>query len=81
MSKVSVTVSSQKCQAHGACLKSAPEVFRLNAEGKAEVAVSALAAGAVADDAVLAAARGCPYRAITVTDAGSGLQIFPRPRA
>jgi ferredoxin len=81
MSKFSVTVSTQKCQAHGACLKTAPGVLQLNAEGKAEIVVSALEAGAVASDTVLAAARGCPYRAITVIDAETGLQIFPRARA
>jgi ferredoxin len=76
MAKLDVTVSEQKCQAHGACLKTAPDVFRLGAEGKAEVAN----AGAASDEVLLAAARGCPYRAITATDAETGRQLFPPVR-
>jgi ferredoxin len=76
MAKLNVTVSKQKCQAHGACLKTAPGVFRLSAQGKAEVPNASVAS----DELILAAARGCPYRAITVTDAETGLQIFPSVR-
>jgi ferredoxin len=77
MTRLSVTVSNGKCQAHGACLKTAAYVFRQNAEGKAEV----LDAGAASDEIILAAARGCPYRAITVVATETGLQIFPRVRS
>ena len=76
MAKLNVTVSKQKCQVHGACLQNAPGVFRLGADGKAE----APDASAASDQVVLTAARGCPYRAITVTDTETALQIFPRVR-
>jgi ferredoxin len=76
MTKYRVSVSSQKCQAYGGCLKTAPGAFQANPEGKAEV----LDTYSAADEPVMAAARGCPYRAITVADAESGLQIFPRSR-
>jgi ferredoxin len=74
--KLKVTVNVQKCQAYGACLKTAPEVFRLGADKKAEVLDPALAP----DEVVLTAARSCPYRAITVIDAEAGTQLHPRMR-
>jgi len=73
MTKFIVTVNARKCQGYGACLKAAPAVFRLNADNKAEVQN----ASAADQDTVLPAARNCPYRAITVVDAGSGAQLFP----
>ena len=36
MTKLNVVVDHGKCQAYGACVKVAPEVFRLNADSKAE---------------------------------------------
>lgn len=76
MTKLNVTVNTLKCQAYGACLKTAPAVFRLTAENKAVV----LDPGAATDETVLLAARNCPYRAITVVDADSGAQLYPRVR-
>jgi ferredoxin len=74
--KLDVTVNTKKCQAYGACLKTAPDVFRLSADRKAEVVDPALAP----HDEVLTAARSCPYRAITVVDAETGTQLHPRVR-
>jgi len=76
MAKLEVTVSARKCQAHGACLKMAPAVFALSAENKASV----IDPGAAPEEVVLAAARSCPYRAITVVDAATGQQVYPRVR-
>jgi ferredoxin len=76
MTKLNVTVDRQKCQAYGACLKTAPEVFRLSADNKAEV----LDPAAAPEEVVLKSARGCPYRAITVIDAQTGAQLHPRMR-
>jgi ferredoxin len=70
-------VQTEKCQGYGACVKAAPEVFRLSASGKAEPGDPA----AAPDEIVLKAARSCPYRAVTVTDAESGAQLIPRIRA
>jgi hypothetical protein len=36
MTKLNVTVDHGKCQGYGACVKIAPEVFRLNADNKAD---------------------------------------------
>jgi ferredoxin len=77
MAKLEVTVSTQKCQAHGACLKTAPAVFRLSAENKASV----IDPCAAPEEVVLTAARRCPYRAIAVVDAATGQQIYPRVRS
>ena len=77
MTKLKVVVDHGKCQGYGACVKAASEVFRLNADSKAESGDPA----AAPDEAVLKAARYCPYRAITVTDAETGAQLIPRVRA
>jgi ferredoxin len=77
MTKLKVVVDPGKCQAYGACIKVAPEVFRLNADNKAEAGDPA----AASDEVVLKAARCCPYRAVTVTDAETGVQLIPRVRA
>jgi ferredoxin len=77
MAKLSVTVDRQKCQGYGACLKTAPGVFRLAADGKAEAGDPA----ATPEDLVIKAARYCPYRAITVADAQTGVPLHPRPRS
>ena len=58
------------------CIKTAPEVFRLNAENRSEV----LSPWTAPDEFVLKAARGCPYRAIIVVDVETGQQIHPRVR-
>ena len=76
MTKLDVTVNTQKCQAYGACLKTAPTVFRLGAENKAEVTDP----GVAANETVLLAASNCPYRAIVVVDAETGAQLYPRVR-
>jgi ferredoxin len=77
MSKLCVVVDTGKCQGYGACVKIAPEVFRLNADNKAVSGDPAL----LADETVLKAARCCPYRAVTVTDTETGTQLIPRVRA
>ncbi|MEA2978285.1 MAG: 4Fe-4S single cluster domain [Alphaproteobacteria bacterium] len=77
MTKLNVAVDHGKCQGYGACVKIAPEVFRLNANNNAEAGNVA----AAPDEVVLKAARCCPYRAVTVTDADTGAQLIPRVRA
>jgi ferredoxin len=72
MTKLNVVVDHGKCQAYGA-----PEVFRLNADNKADAGDPT----AAPDEVVLKAARCCPYRAVTVTDADTGAQLIPRVRA
>jgi ferredoxin len=77
MTKLNVVVDHGKCQGYGACVKIAPEVFRLNADNKADSGDPT----AAPDEVVLKAARCCPYRAVTVKDADTGAQLIPRVRA
>jgi ferredoxin len=76
MARLNVTVNTDKCQAYGACMKTAPDVLKPDAEGKAQV----VDLGAAPDEIVLKAARSCPYKAITVIDEETGQQLHPRVR-
>jgi ferredoxin len=76
MARLNVTVNTDKCQAYGACMKTAPDVFKPDAESKAQV----VDPQAAADETVLKAARSCPYKAITVVDEETGQQLHPRVR-
>jgi ferredoxin len=72
---VQIEVTKRKCQAYGRCTATAPGVFVLDAGRKVEVVDPAGAP----DAAILEAAKGCPYRVITVRD-DAGHQLFPPPR-
>jgi ferredoxin len=76
MAKLKVTVNKARCIASGDCVETAPGVFQLDAGGKSEVYNLAGAA----DNVIVAAARACPARAITVVDEDSGTQLFPQPK-
>jgi len=71
---LSITVNKTRCIGSGDCVETAPAVFQLDADAKSEVVN---AAGA-ADSTILAAARSCPVKAITVTDGDT--QLFPVPK-
>ncbi len=73
MAKLKTTVNKPKCISSGDCVETAPAVFQLDADGKSEVTNQAGASDAI----VLAAARGCPAKAITVMDEETGTQLFP----
>jgi len=60
-----VTVDADVCGGHGACLSTAPEVFRLTDDGYAEVIVEAVPSGLEA--AVEQAALHCPTKAIRLS--------------
>ncbi|MEK7639967.1 MAG: ferredoxin [Patescibacteria group bacterium] len=68
----SIVVDREKCISAGSCVAVAPEVFELDAEGKAIVTN---ATGA-SDEAILDAARACPTLAITLIDS-NGKQVVP----
>jgi ferredoxin len=72
---VQIEVTKRKCQAYGKCAATAPGVFVLGADRKVEVVDPAGAP----DTAILEAAKGCPYRVITVHD-DAGQQLFPPAR-
>jgi ferredoxin len=60
-----VTVDADVCGGHGACLSTAPEVFRLTDDGFAEVIVEVVPDELQA--AVEQAALHCPTKAISIS--------------
>jgi ferredoxin len=72
MAKLSITVNKIRCIGSGDCVETAPAVFQLDDQGKSEV-VNATGAD---DSIIVAAARSCPVKAITVVDE-AGVQLFP----
>ena len=60
-----VTVDADRCQGHARCWEICPEVFALNEEGNAEIAVPEVPAGL--ETQVEKAAANCPERAISVS--------------
>jgi ferredoxin len=68
-----ITVDHDLCMGNGQCVFLAPEVFRHNESRQSEVIDPAGAP----EERVLKAAGYCPTGAISVTDAGTGEQLFP----
>ncbi len=76
MAKLKITVNKAKCISSGDCVETAPAVFQLDNDGKSEV----INPTGAPDGTILAAARGCPVKAITVINEESGEQLFPPPK-
>jgi len=75
MSQYRIELNQTKCQSYGKCLATAPAVFAWNEKRKVRLNDPQGAP----DEAILKAAKSCPYRAIAVIDAASEAQIFPPP--
>jgi ferredoxin len=73
MAKLKITVSKPKCIGSEDCVETTPTVFQLDADGKSEV----LNPTGAPDGAIIAAARSCPVKAITVVNEETGEQLFP----
>ncbi|MGD0289105.1 MAG: ferredoxin [Candidatus Binataceae bacterium] len=73
MAKLSITVNKGRCVGSGDCVETAPGAFQMDGDEKSEVHNPAGAA----DNVIVAAARACPVKAITVVDEESGTQLFP----
>lgn len=69
---IQVGVNRDKCQGFGKCVNWAPASFALDDGNKVVLGDPA----ASSDDALVKAAKSCPYRVITVSSAERG-QIFP----
>ncbi|MGH8013067.1 MAG: ferredoxin [Candidatus Binataceae bacterium] len=76
MAKLKTTVNKARCIASEDCVETAPGVFQLGDDGKSEVYNQTGAP----DNVIVAAARACPAKAITVLDEESGIQLFPPPK-
>ncbi|HZP46109.1 MAG TPA: ferredoxin [Candidatus Binataceae bacterium] len=76
MAKLKTTVNKAKCIASEDCMQTAPGVFQMGDDDKAEVYNQTGAP----DNVILAAARACPAKAITVIDEETGAQLVPAPK-
>ncbi len=71
--KLIVTVNCEECIGDGVCCDDAPNTFKMNDDGCAEVQK-----GSTDDrDTIVGAAKNCPTDAITVKDKESGEQLAP----
>jgi ferredoxin len=73
MAKLKTTVNKSKCIASEDCISTAPGVFQMGDDDKAEVYNPTGAS----DDVIFAAARACPAKAILVVDEETGNQVWP----
>ena len=73
MASLKVTVNKTRCISSGDCVETAPAVFQLDADEKSDVVNPSGAPEAT----ILAAARSCPVKAITVVNEETGEQLFP----
>jgi len=76
MAKLKITVNQVRCIGSGDCVETAPAVFQMDANEKSQV----INPTGAPDATIVAAARGCPVKAITVVDVDSGAQLFPPPK-
>jgi ferredoxin len=76
MARLKTTVNKVKCIGAEDCIQTAPGVFQLDNEGKSEVYND----NGAPDNVIMAAARGCPAKAILVVDEDTGAQLFPPPK-
>jgi ferredoxin len=76
MASLKVTVNKTRCISSGDCVETAPAVFQLDADEKSEV----VNPGGAPEGTILAAARSCPVKAITVVNEETGEQLFPPPK-
>ena len=71
---LTITVNKTRCIGSGDCVETAPAVFQLDDDGKSQVVNPTGAA----DSSIVAAARSCPVKAITVVDGET--QLYPIPK-
>jgi ferredoxin len=71
--KYKVKVVRDLCIGAASCVAFSPTVFELDAEKKAVVMNEA----ADTEENILLAAQSCPTKAIVVTDAATGEQVWP----
>jgi ferredoxin len=66
-STVVIRVDATRCQGHGRCFDTCPEVFVPDVEGYATVTETTVEAGTPVAERVHRAVVGCPERAISVS--------------
>jgi ferredoxin len=73
MNRLRAIVLAEKCQGFAACVRAAPTTFTLGLDQIAEVDNAA----DIDRDLLMKAAKGCPFKAIVLTDETSGAQVYP----
>ena len=68
-----IDVIRETCITAETCVAEAPNTFAIDDEGIAII----LSATGDDDDAVFAAAEGCPVEAVILTDTSTGEQVWP----
>ena len=76
MRRLRIDITRTKCRSFGKCVSMAPEVFEFDDERKSRV----IDAAGAPEEAILKAAKGCPYRVIALVDEETGEQVFPPVR-
>lgn len=71
--KYKVKVVRDLCIGAATCIAMAPNTFELNGENKAVIKEGSTDA----EETILMAAQSCPTKAIVITDAETGEQIWP----
>jgi ferredoxin len=71
--KYKIEVLRDACIGAATCVAVSPETYQLDGEKKAVVQ----AGGTDTPDNILTAAQSCPTKAIVITDAETGKQIWP----
>lgn len=71
---IKVKVLKDVCIGAATCVAIAPNVFELDSNMKAQIKKD----GVDTKDNIVNAAQGCPVRAIIITDAKTGEQIWPK---
>jgi len=74
MSRYRIDLDPRRCQSYGSCLRIAPNSFAWDRARKVRLSDPE----GTPDAAILKAAKLCPYRAIALSDAGTGEPVFPR---
>jgi ferredoxin len=72
--KYKVQVSRDLCIGAASCIAVSPSVFKLDGESKAVI----IEGGTDDESNILMAAQACPTKAIIITDAETGKQVWPQ---
>ena len=76
MTRLRIEVNTDRCRSFAKCTTAAPGVFALGEDRKVVIVDPAGAD----DETILRAAKSCPYKVITLTDAGTGAPVYPPGR-
>jgi len=83
--RLKVSIEQDKCLGAMSCVAAAPSVFAFDTSERGRwrksgepLGMRDIEQGVIDSDSLIRAAESCPYQAIVVTDAETGIRIFPR---